>query len=75
MRTTVTIDDDVLLAAKQLAQRKGLTLGQALSDLARASLTRADPSGVRNGIRLLPVRPDAKGATMEEVNALLDDPG
>lgn len=39
MRTTLDIDDDVLLAAKDLARRSGETAGRVLSGLARAALT------------------------------------
>lgn len=39
MRTTVTIDDDVLLAVKERARREARTVGQVLSDLARRALT------------------------------------
>ena len=35
MRTTVSIDDDVLAVARALAERKGSSLGSALSELAR----------------------------------------
>lgn len=35
MRTTLTIDDDVLLAAKGIAQRQGRSLGEVISDLSR----------------------------------------
>ena len=35
MRTTVTIDDDVLEVARALAERKGSSLGSVLSELAR----------------------------------------
>ena len=64
MRTTVKIDDDVLLAARQLAASKGQSVGQAISDLARASLTRAAVSEYRNGVKLLPARrPEALGST------------
>jgi hypothetical protein len=38
MRTTLDIDDDVLLAAKELARREGATAGQVLSRLARKAL-------------------------------------
>jgi Arc/MetJ family transcription regulator len=72
MRTTLKIDDDVLRAARQLAASKGQSVGQALSDLARASLTRAAASEYRNGVKLLPAEPEATGSTMEEVNALRD---
>ncbi len=73
MRTTVRIDDDVLRAVRQLANSRGQTLGETLSELARASLTRAAAGEYRNGVKLLPVNPHASGATLEEVNALRDE--
>lgn len=73
MRTTVTIDDDVLLAARQLADSTGQTLGQALSALARASLTRRAAGEYRNGVKLLPVAAGARATTLEDVNALRDE--
>lgn len=38
MRTTLSIDDDVLFAAKRIAQREGRSVGEVLSDLARSAL-------------------------------------
>jgi hypothetical protein len=54
MRTTLTIDDDVLDAAKAIADRKNRTVGEVLSQLARAALRPSAAHGVRNGIPLLP---------------------
>jgi hypothetical protein len=68
VRTTLTIDDDVLAAAKQFADSRGLTL------LARATLTERRRFDTRNGIVLLPATPNADAATLEDVNALRDDP-
>ncbi len=73
MRTAVRIDDDVLRAARQLANSRGLSLGEALSELARASLTRVAVGEYRNGVKLLPVNPQTSRSTMEEVNALRDE--
>ncbi len=39
MRTTLTVDDDVLLAVKERARRERRTAGEVLSDLARQALT------------------------------------
>jgi hypothetical protein len=39
MRTTLTIDDDVLLAVRERARRQNRTIGEVLSDLARQALT------------------------------------
>ena len=35
MRTTLNVDDDVLASARALAQELGVSVGAALSDLAR----------------------------------------
>ncbi|RUA26092.1 MAG: CopG family transcriptional regulator [Actinobacteria bacterium] len=73
MRTTLTIDDDVLAAAKQFADARGITLGEAVSQLARATLTERRRFDKRNGIVLLPATPSAGQASLEDVNALRDD--
>ena len=38
MRTTLTLDDDVLLAVKERARREHRTAGEVLSELARQAL-------------------------------------
>lgn len=73
MRTTVTIDDDVLTAAKAIADQRNEALGKVISELARRSLQRpALTTKVRNGIPLLPRRPGPP-VTLEIVNALRDE--
>jgi adenine/guanine phosphoribosyltransferase-like PRPP-binding protein len=75
MRTTLAIDDDVLAAAKALAERERRTLGEVISGLARQGLGRA-PTGraaSRNGVPLLPVRKPGKAVTLELVNQLRDE--
>jgi hypothetical protein len=74
MRTTLTIDDDVLRAARQRADARGESLGAAVSAMARASLV--DSMSVRaerNGIVLLPMRSNAPAVTLEDVNRIRDD--
>ena len=73
MRTTVDIDDELLLTLKELARRQGVTLGQAISALTRRSLPEHGSSEVRNGVRLF--APKASGAIsdLHVVNALRDD--
>lgn len=44
MRTTITLDDDVLFAVKDRARREKRSLGSVLSDLARQALTQAPSS-------------------------------
>lgn len=75
MRTTLDIDDDILQAAKELADVRGMTAGKVLSDLARKALVPTDRLRTRNGVPLLPPRPPgAPRPTMKLVNELRDDP-
>ena len=46
MRTTLDIEDDLLVAAKELARREGTTAGQVISALVRQALTQTAKSGV-----------------------------
>jgi hypothetical protein len=74
MRTTLEIDDDVLLAAKELAVAQGSTAGKVLSELARKGLSASrKPAARRNGIPLLAPRKGARPVTSATVAALLDD--
>lgn len=71
MRTTISLDDDVLLAVQERARREKRTAGEVLSDLARQALTgqhrQTDDRGLdRHGFRPLPRR----GAAIS--NALID---
>lgn len=74
VRTTLSIDDDVLQAAKEIAANRGTTTGRVISDLARKALEPKRVPRVRNGVPLMPRRP--KGSprpTMELVNRLRDE--
>jgi hypothetical protein len=71
MRTTISLDDDVLFAVQERARREKRTAGEVLSDLARQALTgqhrQPDDGGTeRHGFRPLPRR----GAAVS--NALID---
>jgi len=73
MRTTLTIDDDVLVAAKAIAQQQSKSLGEVLSDLARRALRPKVTAASRNGVPLLPVSGKSAVVTLETVNALRDE--
>ena len=73
MRTTLSIDEDVLIAARALAAQQRRSIGEVISDLARRSLSGPRPRGERNGIPLLSPRPDAPPITLELVNRLRDE--
>ncbi|CAN5691087.1 antitoxin [soil metagenome] len=76
MRTTLDIDDDVLQAAKELADLRKISAGKAVSELVRKALQ--SPSNahgmVKNGVPLLRRRPGAPILTMALVNELRDQP-
>jgi hypothetical protein len=73
MRTTLDLEEDVLLAAKEIARQRGVTVGKVISDLARQAMTRQSAGSTRNGIPLFPVREDAGVVTLELVNKLRDE--
>lgn len=74
MRTTLSIEDDVLAAAKELAARQGKSVGEVISSLAREALRpKKSAKRTRNGVPLLPVRPGATRVTLELVNRLRDE--
>jgi hypothetical protein len=74
MRTTLDIDEDVLQAAKELADLRGTTAGKVVSELARRALQPELPARVRNGVPLLRRRPGSPLLTMKRVNELRDEP-
>jgi hypothetical protein len=73
MCTTLTIDDDVLTAAKAIAQQTHKSIGEVISQLARSSLRPPAERKERNGIPLLSVRKPGVIVTPEIVNALRDE--
>lgn len=69
MRTTLDIDDAVLLAVKHRARLEHRTAGQVLSELARAALTADAPSGSESFYGFTPLPRRGGIAT----NGLVDD--
>ena len=86
MRTTLSIDDDVLYAVKSLARRQGRSLGEVLSDLARqalqapagsaAHLTPGPMDDALAALGLVPYRaPQAAVVKQAQIEALRDAEG
>ncbi len=78
MRTTLDIDDDVLLAAKERARKEKISTGAALTQMARAGRHRTTGAARRGkkfpfGITPLPSRGEI--ITNEHVNRLRDELG
>jgi hypothetical protein len=73
MRTSLTIDDDVLAVAKGLACRQSKSVGEVISARSRRGLQAlVSRSLVRNGVRLLKAQAGAAPVTAERVNRLRD---
>lgn len=84
MRTTLDIDEDVLLAAKELAKRQNLSAGRVVSQLLRRVLTghagraRASKDGGPGARSVAGFRPFREGnavVTNDTVNRLRDADG
>ncbi len=74
MRTTLTIDDDVLAAAKELAMTERKSVGEVISALARRALRPTESSRkTRNGVPLLRVNPNSPRVTSELVHQLREE--
>jgi hypothetical protein len=73
MRTTLDLAEDVLLAAKEIARQRGITVGKVMSDLARQALMRESSGATKNGLPIFPIQPGAKIVTMELVKQLRDE--
>lgn len=73
MRTTLDLEEDVLLAAQEIARQRGVTVGKVVSDLARQALRREVASTTRHGLPIFPIQTDAGIVTLEMVNQLRDE--
>lgn len=82
MRTTLALDDDVLMAVKDRARREHRTAGEVLSDLARQALTGqvaaspvTSPDAALAGLGFRPLPHRGPVVTNEMVNRLREEIG
>ena len=80
LRTTLTIDDDILSAARELATMERCSVGEVVSTLVRKALRNSSSeiseiseTKSRTGIPLLPNRDGAPPVTSEMVKQLADE--
>ena len=75
MLTTLAIDDDILAAAKHLAESDRKTVGEVVSALARQGLSHGSRAAraERNSVPLLPSRRNAAPVTPELIIQLRDE--
>ncbi len=73
MRTTLRIDDDILFAARSVAQAENRTMGQVISDLARRGLAPSPRESLDHGFPVFDVDTDAAPITLEMVRLANED--
>ncbi len=74
MRTTLDIDDELLLTIKQIAHQRKTTAGSVVSSLLRESLQpKRFELKYRNGVPLLPRKAKGPVVTTELVGRLRDE--
>jgi hypothetical protein len=77
MRTTLDIEEDVLLAVKELARHENTTAGKVVSRLVRKGLTGDTPKPkkitYKNGVPVLPSR--GRIITNEFIDQLREEEG
>ena len=70
MRTTLTLDDDILELAGRRAKARGLSLGRMVSDLVRRGLNAPTASREQGGIVVFQLPADSPQVTMEDVRRI-----
>ncbi|MEZ3159347.1 antitoxin [Microbacterium sp. BWT-B31] len=68
MRTTLDIDDEILAAARAIARADGVSIGAALSRLARQGLTGIGPIDIASGFPTFAVERTSPPITLDRVN-------
>ena len=69
MRTTLDVESDVLDAARALAAARRISVGAALSELARRGAAARTPLGARNGLPVFQIPVGTPGFGPDEVAA------
>jgi hypothetical protein len=73
VRTTVDIEDDVLQAARAIASRDRISIGRAISTLAREALSRPLTITTVGRLPVFEIPAEAVAITSEMVRAGMDD--
>jgi hypothetical protein len=70
MRTTLTLDDDILKLAARQAKARGVSLGKTVSDLVRRGLNAPTPAVNKGGLIVFQLPADSPRVTTEEVRRI-----
>jgi hypothetical protein len=70
MRTTISLDDDVLQLVRRYAASRSLALGKAVSELVRRAFTVPRPTREVNGVQVFDLPPESPRVTTKKVSEL-----
>lgn len=70
MRTTLTLDDDVLELAARQAKLRGVSLSKTVSDLLRRGLSASTPAEDKNGLVVFHLPADSPTVTTDDVRRI-----
>ena len=70
VRTTLTLDDDVLELAGRQARLRGVSLGKTVSDLLRRGLNASTPAENKDGLVVFHLPADSPKITTDDVRRI-----
>jgi hypothetical protein len=70
MRTTLTLDDDLMEVVARQAKARGVSLGKTVSDLVRRGLSAPTPSTEKEGLVVFQLPEDSPEVTTADVRRL-----
>jgi hypothetical protein len=70
MRTTLTLDDDVLDLAARQARLRGVSFGKAVSDLMRRGLSAPTPARDKDGLVVFQLPAESPKVTTDDVRRI-----
>lgn len=70
MRTTLTLDDDILELAARQAKLRGVSLGKTVSDLLRKGLNASTPAQDKEGLVVFHLPADSPKVTTDDVRRI-----
>jgi Arc/MetJ family transcription regulator len=73
VRTTISLDDDVVQEIKTYAKSRDVSIGKAVSDLVRRGLRAPLRTRIVNGFHVVELPPDSPTVTSEDVKKLQDE--
>ena len=73
MRTTLSLDDDLIPQVKTYAESRDITVGKAVSELVRRGLHAPIQTHVVNGFHVIELPPGSPPVTIEHIRKLEEE--